>query len=120
MGVKTSSIPGTHQVPLQVSTHLPLHLVHLLEGEHLLSDDAPTLVGVGVIADDLAGDHECRDEQSVAGRSSCRGVSGLEALQQEQTDEGDEVRQSRSVESILEEVEESVRYLRIGYETKCR
>ena len=71
MRVKTSSIPRTHQVPLQVSAHLPLHLVHLLECEHLLSDDAPTLVRVGVIADDLAGDHEGRDEQPVTRRAPC-------------------------------------------------
>lgn len=50
------------QVPLQVSTHLPLHLVHLLERKHLLGDNTPTLVRVSVIADDLASDHERRDE----------------------------------------------------------
>lgn len=57
----------THQVPLQVPAHLPLHLVHLLQLEHLLRDDTPTLVRVRVVADDLAGDHERRDEKSVPG-----------------------------------------------------
>jgi hypothetical protein len=30
-----------------------------------LSDDAPRLVRVGVVADDLGGDHKGRDEEAV-------------------------------------------------------
>lgn len=50
------------QLPLQITTHLPLHLVDLPKGEHALADDTPRLVGVGVVADDLGSDHERGDE----------------------------------------------------------
>jgi hypothetical protein len=56
----------THQLPVEITTHLPLHLVHLLQREHLLADDAPTLIAVGVIAYDLGGNHESRDEKPVS------------------------------------------------------
>ena len=38
------------------------HLVDFLEREHGLSDDAPALVGVGVVAEILGGHHESGDE----------------------------------------------------------
>lgn len=41
------------EVPLEVAAHLALHLVDLLKLEQFLSDDAPRLVRVGVVADDL-------------------------------------------------------------------
>lgn len=53
--------------PLEVPTHLALHLVDLAEGEHTLTDDAPGLVRVGVVADDLGRNHERRDVEAVAG-----------------------------------------------------
>lgn len=37
-------------IPLEVAEHLALHLVNLLEWEHILGDDGPRLVGVGVVA----------------------------------------------------------------------
>jgi hypothetical protein len=53
------------EVPLEVSAHLSFHLVDLLEAKHLLCDDAPRIVRVRFIANDLRRDHEGRDEESV-------------------------------------------------------
>jgi hypothetical protein len=39
--------------PLEIRAHLALHLVCLLEGVEVLSDDAPRLVGVSVVTDDF-------------------------------------------------------------------
>jgi hypothetical protein len=39
--------------PFEVRAHLTLHLVDLLEGVEVLSNDAPRLVGVGIVANDL-------------------------------------------------------------------
>jgi hypothetical protein len=50
------------EYPFEVTAHLAFHLVHLLEREEALPDDALRLVGVRVIADDLGGDHESRDK----------------------------------------------------------
>jgi hypothetical protein len=47
---------------LGVTAHLVFHLVQLLEREKALPDDAPRLVGVRVIADDLGDNHENRDK----------------------------------------------------------
>lgn len=91
----------TYQIPLQISTHLPLHLVHLLQGEHLLRNDTPAGIRVGVVTDDLGSDHEGGDEEPVTGRSLGGGVSGLEALEEEETGEGDEVGETGSVKGIL-------------------
>lgn len=41
------------ELPVQIIAHLALHLVDLAQGEHALGDDAPGLVGVGVVAHDL-------------------------------------------------------------------
>lgn len=41
------------QVPFKITAHFALHLVDLLEGKHLLSDDTPRLVRVRVVANDL-------------------------------------------------------------------
>lgn len=46
------------KLPLEVAAHLALHLVDLAEGEHALAHDAPGFVGVGVVTDDLGGNHE--------------------------------------------------------------
>ena len=63
----THSIIGfTHSVCFEILAHLALHLVDLPELEHALADDRPGLVGVGVVADHLGGDHEGTDEQAVA------------------------------------------------------
>jgi hypothetical protein len=43
----------------------------------VLSDDTPRLIGVGVVADDLRGDHECGDEETVTAGSSSGGESLL-------------------------------------------
>jgi hypothetical protein len=63
--------------PLEVRAHLVLHLIYLLESVEVLSDDTPRLVGVGVVANDLRGDHEGRNEQTVATGSSSGGESLL-------------------------------------------
>jgi len=49
------------QLPLQVTTHLTYHLINL-QGEHTLANDAPRLVGICIVADNLGGDHECGDK----------------------------------------------------------
>jgi hypothetical protein len=41
------------KLPLEVRTHLALHLVDVAKVEHALSDDGPRLVAVCVIADDF-------------------------------------------------------------------
>ena len=46
------------ELPLEIAAHLALHLVDLAEGEHALAHDAPGLVGVGVVTDNLGCNHE--------------------------------------------------------------
>lgn len=59
--------------PFEVRAHLALHLVDLFEGVEVLSDNAPRLVGVGVVADDFRGDCECGNEETMTARTtSCR------------------------------------------------
>ena len=48
------------ELPLQIRTHLTLNLINLPEHEHPLANNAPGLVWVSVITDDLQGKHECR------------------------------------------------------------
>lgn len=62
--------------PLEVRVHLVLHLIDLLEGIEVLSDDTPRLVQVRVVAYDLRGDHESGDKKAVARRAT----GGREAL----------------------------------------
>jgi hypothetical protein len=50
-------------------TDLALHLNHLLQRVEVLADDAPRLVGVGVVADYLGGNHESGDEKAVTAGS---------------------------------------------------
>ena len=45
------------ELALEIAAHLALHLVGLAEGEHALIHDAPGLVRVGVVTDDLGGNH---------------------------------------------------------------
>jgi hypothetical protein len=66
----TFEIPANHRLefleragfniklPFEVRAHFALHLVDLAKGEHALTDDAPGLVGVGIITDDLRGNHK--------------------------------------------------------------
>ena len=70
------------QLPIEILAHLALHLVDLAEGKHALADDAPGLVGVGVVADDLACDHEGGNEEAVARGALGGGEVGLEALEE--------------------------------------
>ena len=44
--------------------------------------DGPALVQVGVVADDLAGDHECGDEETVARGATGGGGVNLEAAEE--------------------------------------
>ena len=48
--------------PVEVAAHLALHVVDLTKGKHALGDNAPRLVRVRVVANDLASDHEGGDE----------------------------------------------------------
>jgi hypothetical protein len=63
--------------PLEVRAHLVLHLIYLLESVEVLSGGTPRLVVVGVVASDLRGDHEGRNEETVAAGSSSSGESLL-------------------------------------------
>jgi hypothetical protein len=94
------------QLPLEVRTHLPLHLVDLPERKHPLTDDAPGLVGVGVIAYDLGSNHESRNEQPVAGGTASGNEPGLQSLQEVESGKGHRRRESRAMESVCDEVRE--------------
>jgi len=41
------------ELPLQIGAHLTFHLVDLPECEHALANDAPRLVGISIVADNL-------------------------------------------------------------------
>ena len=69
------------ELPLKVGTHLSFHLVNLPKGKHTLADDAPGLVGVCVIADDLGGNHKLGDEEAVPGGTSGGNEPSLQSLQ---------------------------------------
>jgi hypothetical protein len=69
------------EFPLEIRTHLPLHLVDLPQVEHALGDNRPGLVAVDVVADDFRGDHEGGDEEAVARAAAGSGKAGLEALE---------------------------------------
>lgn len=45
------------ELPVQITTHLPLHLIDFPQREHILRHYTPGLVGIGVVADDLRSDH---------------------------------------------------------------
>ena len=55
------------ELPVEVLAHLALHLVDPPKLEHALADYQPGLVRIGIVADHLGGDHEHRDEETVAG-----------------------------------------------------
>jgi hypothetical protein len=69
--------------PLEIGAHLALHLVYLLEGVEVLADDAPRLVGVSVVADDLRRYHEGGDEETVTARTTGGGKSLLQSCEEE-------------------------------------
>ena len=60
------------ELPLEVGIHFAFHLVDLPKSKHALTDNAPGLVGVGVIAYDLGSNHKRRDEKTMSrGTASC-------------------------------------------------
>jgi hypothetical protein len=75
--------------PLEVQAHLTLHLIYLIESAEVLSDDTPRLVGVGVVADDLGGDHEGRNEETVTAGTSSGAKSLLQSCEEEESSEND-------------------------------
>jgi hypothetical protein len=54
------------EYPLEVGAHLALHLAHLLQRIKTLADETPGLVRVGVVADSLGLDHECKYKNATA------------------------------------------------------
>jgi hypothetical protein len=94
----------THQIPLQIPTHLSLHLIHLLQTKHLLSHNTPTLITVRIIANDLASDHKRRYEQPMPARPARGREAGLEPAQEEERDEGHKVGETGAVERVGDEV----------------
>jgi hypothetical protein len=99
------------EIPVEVGAHLALHLVDLAEGEHALADDAPGLVAVRVVADHLAGDHECGQEEAVPRGSASGREALLEALQQIEGGEGDGFVETGAMEGISDE---SMKVARVG------
>jgi hypothetical protein len=116
VGTWTFEIPPNHglefleragldvELPLQVGTHLALHLVNLPKGKHTLTNDAPGLVGISIIADDLGSNHECRDEETVAGGTASSDKPRLESLQQVESSKGHGGRKPRAMECVGDEV----------------
>lgn len=76
-------------VPLEVTQHLSLHLVDLLEREHGLSDDTPTLIGVGIVAEVLGSHHESSDEETMSRRALSLRVSSFQPREKEESRGGD-------------------------------
>ena len=118
VGTWTFEIPPNHgleflqcarldvELPFQVGTHLPLHLVNLPEGKHALTNNTPGFVGIGIIAYDLGSDHECRDEETVAGGTASGDEPRLESLQQIERSKGHGGRKPRAMECVGDEVGE--------------
>lgn len=70
------------EFPVEILANLTLHLVDLPQMEHILADNAPRLIGVGIIADHLGGNHEGGYEEPMAGRIASSGEPGIQALKQ--------------------------------------
>jgi hypothetical protein len=116
VGTWTFEIPPNHglefleragldvELPFQVGTHFALHLVNLPKGKHTLTNDAPGLVGISIIADDLGSNHECRDEETVAGGTASSDKPRLESLQQVESSKGHGGRKPRAMECVGDEV----------------
>lgn len=75
-------LPRHVQLPLEVPTHLAFHLINFPEREHALANDGPGLVGVGVVADDLGGEHEGGKEEAMARRAAGVREAGFEAVEE--------------------------------------
>jgi hypothetical protein len=118
VGSRTLEIPPNHglellqgtgldiELPLEVRAHLPLHLVDLPKGEHTLTDDTPGLVGVGVIAYDLGGNHKRRDEEAVPGGTASGDEPGLQSLQKVESGKGHGGREPRAMKGVCNEMRE--------------
>ena len=108
--------------PFEVAAHLALHLVYLLERVEILADDAPRLVGVGVVADNLGGNHKSRDEEAVARGATGGGEALFEAGQEEQCSEYDGLGEASAVDSVGDKVGEgrAGRLWRRGTADGCR
>ena len=94
------------QLPLQITTHLPLHLIDLLQCKHSLPDDTPRLVRICVVADDLAGDHGRGEEEAGAQWATGSGEAVLEAVEEREHSEGDRDVQAGAMEGVRDEVRE--------------
>jgi hypothetical protein len=66
-----SSMDGILRFYSRLPAHFEFQLVDLMQLKHALADDSPGLVGICVVAYDLGGNHEGRDEQ-LAKRPVCR------------------------------------------------
>lgn len=65
VGEHLEILRGDVDLVAEVAEELALHLVDLAKAEETLTDDGPALVGIGVVAAALAGNHESRDEETV-------------------------------------------------------
>ena len=118
VGTRTLEIPPNHgleflecagldvELPLEVGTHLALHLIDLPKGEHALPDNAPGLVGIRVIADDLGSNHECGYEEAVPGGTASGDKPRLQSLQKIESSKGHGGRKPRAMECVGNEVRE--------------
>lgn len=82
------------------------YLVDLFQREHVLSDDAPALITIGVVAVHFRRKHVAAEPKAVTGRSTGRRVPLLESVEEEESDGSDRRRQLRSVQRIGYEVGE--------------
>ena len=72
--------------------------------EHTLANNAPRLVGIGVVANDLGGDHKRGDEKAVTRRALCGGEASLEALKEIQRGKGNGNVKARTMERVRNKV----------------
>lgn len=94
------------ELPLEILAHLALHLINFPELEHALCHNAPRFVGVRIVTDDLACEHECGNEETVSRRSACGGEAGFQTLEKHEGGKRDGGMKLGAVEGIRDKVGE--------------
>jgi hypothetical protein len=67
-------------------------LVDLFERVQVLANDTPRLVGVSIVTNNFGGDHESRDEETVARGTASGGKTLLEAGEKKECSKDDGLR----------------------------
>jgi len=85
-------LPERHRIhiefPLQILTHLALHLIDFSQLEHTLDYNTPGFVGVSVVTDNLGCEHESGYKKTVTRRSPSSGEARFESLKEDEGSEG--------------------------------